>query len=58
MDEWKAVGGDWTIANGVIYNNSNERGSKLLWTDRIWKGFVRRRKCSVGCGWQLKHFRV
>jgi uncharacterized membrane protein len=36
MDEWKSVGGDWTIANGVIYNNSNERGSKLLTGSSAW----------------------
>jgi hypothetical protein len=40
MDEWKAVGGDWTIANGVIYNNSNERGSKLLTGSSAWGDYA------------------
>ena len=40
MDEWKAVGGDWTIANGVIYNNSNERGSKLLTGSSAWGDYT------------------
>jgi hypothetical protein len=40
MDDWKAVGGDWTIANGVIYNNSNERGSKLLTGSSTWGDYA------------------
>ena len=40
MDEWKAVGGDWTIANGVIYNKSNERGSKLLTGSSAWGDYA------------------
>ena len=40
MDEWRAVGGDWTIANGVIYNHSNERGSKLLTGSSAWGNYA------------------
>jgi signal transduction histidine kinase len=40
MDEWRAVGGDWTIANGVIYNHSNERGSKLLTGSPAWGDYA------------------
>jgi hypothetical protein len=40
MDEWKAVGGDWTIANGAIYNKSYERGSKLLTGSSGWGDYT------------------
>jgi signal transduction histidine kinase len=39
MDEWRAVGGNWQIANGVIYNNSYERGSKLLTGSSAWGNY-------------------
>lgn len=39
MDEWKAVGGNWQIANGVIYNNSYERGSKLMTGSSAWGNY-------------------
>ncbi len=40
MDEWRAVGGDWKIANGVIYNKSYERGSKLLTGSSTWGDYA------------------
>jgi len=40
MDEWKAVGGNWTIANGAIYNKSYERGSKLLTGSSAWGDYT------------------
>lgn len=38
MEDWKAFGGTWAMTNGVVRNNSDERGAKLLagstdWTD-------------------------
>lgn len=39
MDEWRAVGGNWKIANGVIYNNSYERGSKLMTGSSAWGNY-------------------
>ena len=40
MDEWRAVGGDWKIANGAIYNESYERGSKLLTGSSAWGDYT------------------
>jgi signal transduction histidine kinase len=40
MDEWRAVGGDWKISSGIIYNNSNERGSKLLTGSTAWGNYA------------------
>jgi signal transduction histidine kinase len=40
MDEWKAVGGNWTITNGVIYNNSYDHGSKLLTGSSAWEDYT------------------
>jgi signal transduction histidine kinase len=39
MNEWKAVGGNWQINNGVIFNNSYERGSKLLTGSSTWGNY-------------------
>jgi signal transduction histidine kinase len=38
MSEWQALGGNWTLFDGGVRNNSNERGAKLItgnlsWTD-------------------------
>lgn len=38
ISEWQALGGNWTVVNGGVRNNSNERGAKLIagnvsWTD-------------------------
>lgn len=38
--EWKAIGGKWVIANGVIYNNSYERGAKLLTGSDTWRNYT------------------
>jgi signal transduction histidine kinase len=40
MDEWKQVGGDWTIANGVVSNSSQARGSKLLTGSSAWGNYT------------------
>jgi signal transduction histidine kinase len=39
MDEWTAVGGTWEIADGVIRNNSAERGAKLLAGSSDWRNY-------------------
>ncbi len=40
MSEWKAVGGDWRISDGVVYNTSYERGSKLLTGMSSWGNYT------------------
>ena len=40
MDEWQAVGGTWEIADGVIRNNSAERGAKLLTGSSAWRNYT------------------
>ncbi len=40
MNEWKVVGGDWKISDGIIYNTSYERGSKLLTGSRSWGNYT------------------
>jgi signal transduction histidine kinase len=40
MAGWKAVGGNWEIANGAIYNHSHERGSKLLTGSSEWGNYA------------------
>jgi signal transduction histidine kinase len=40
MDEWTAVGGTWEIDDGVIRNNSSERGAKLLTGSKDWRNYT------------------
>jgi signal transduction histidine kinase len=40
MNEWKAVGGSWEIVNGVLHNNSYERGAKLLTGSSSWRDYT------------------
>jgi signal transduction histidine kinase len=40
LDEWKAIGGQWQIVDGVIHNNSPERGAKLLAGSSEWKNYT------------------
>jgi len=38
-DEWKALGGTWELANGVMRNDSDERGAKLLSGSTLWRNY-------------------
>jgi signal transduction histidine kinase len=38
-DEWKAFGGAWELADGVMRNNSDERGAKLLTGSPYWRDY-------------------
>jgi signal transduction histidine kinase len=40
MEDWKAYGGGWTITDGVVRNNSDERGAKLLAGSADWKDYT------------------
>jgi signal transduction histidine kinase len=40
MDEWTAMGGNWKIDNGIVYNSSAERGAKLLAGSSRWKNYT------------------
>jgi signal transduction histidine kinase len=40
MDEWKALGGKWEIANGVVLTKSNVRGAKLLAGSTRWADYT------------------
>ncbi len=39
-DEWEALGGTWAITHGVMQNDSDERGAKLLTGSPYWKDYV------------------
>ncbi len=38
-DEWQALGGTWELANGMMRNNSDERGAKLLVGSPRWHNY-------------------
>ncbi len=38
-DEWKAWGGTWELVNGVMRNDSDERGAKLLTGSHYWRNY-------------------
>lgn len=38
-DEWKAYGGTWELVNGVMRNDSDERGAKLLTGSSRWSDY-------------------
>ena len=38
-DEWKALGGTWELVNGVMRNDSDERGAKLLTGSPYWQNY-------------------
>ena len=40
MEEWKANGGEWQIVDGVMHNNSPERGAKLLAGSSDWRNYT------------------
>jgi signal transduction histidine kinase len=37
--EWTAFGGIWELANGVMRNDSDERGAKLVTGSAVWKDY-------------------
>lgn len=40
MDGWTPIGGSWEMSNGVIRNNSEERGAKLLTGSSNWRNYT------------------
>jgi signal transduction histidine kinase len=38
-DEWKALGGTWELVNGMMRNDSDERGAKLLMGSPYWRNY-------------------
>ena len=38
-NEWKAFGGTWELVNGVMRNDSDERGAKLLSGSPYWRNY-------------------
>lgn len=40
VTEWKSYGGSWEIGDGFIYNNSDERGAKLLTGYKGWTNYT------------------
>ena len=38
--DWTPIGGDWIITNGVVVNNSPERGAKLLTGSDYWQNLT------------------
>lgn len=39
LDNWQSFGGTWNISHGVIQNNSDERGAKILTGSPYWKNY-------------------
>lgn len=39
-DEWKAFGGTWSVYDGGMRNDSDERGAKLMTGSRYWTDYV------------------
>jgi len=39
LGEWQPVGGQWRMADGIVYNDSHERGAKLLTGSTDWKNY-------------------
>lgn len=39
QDDWQAFGGTWQYANGVMQNNSDERGAKLMSGPIYWTNY-------------------
>ena len=38
-DEWRALGGDWELVHGMMRNDSDERGAKLLTGSPYWRNY-------------------
>jgi signal transduction histidine kinase len=38
-DEWKAFGGTWELVNGMMHNDSDERGAKLVTGSSYWRNY-------------------
>ncbi|HVZ83991.1 MAG TPA: histidine kinase [Terracidiphilus sp.] len=38
-DEWKALGGTWELSDGMMRNDSDERGAKLLMGSPYWRNY-------------------
>ena len=38
-DEWKAFGGTWELLNGMMRNNSDDRGAKLITGSAYWRNY-------------------
>lgn len=39
FDEWQQFGGTWSLTDGSVRNNSDERGAKLLIGSPYWKNY-------------------
>jgi len=39
-NDWQPVGGKWAMVNGIAYNNSYERGAKLLTGSGYWRNYT------------------
>lgn len=39
-DEWRALGGTWELVNGMMRNDSDERGAKLLTGSSHWRNYL------------------
>jgi signal transduction histidine kinase len=38
-DEWEAFGGTWEVVDGMMRNDSDERGAKLMTGSRYWRNY-------------------
>ena len=38
-DEWKALGGTWELVDGMMRNDSDERGAKLMTGSPYWRNY-------------------
>jgi signal transduction histidine kinase len=40
LSTWTAIGGSWQTRDGILYNNSYERGAKLLTGSTAWRNYT------------------
>jgi signal transduction histidine kinase len=42
LNGWQSIGGNWKVADGVVYNDSWERGAKLITGSSTWRDYTLR----------------
>lgn len=40
IDTWQSFGGTWDVQRGIIHNNSDERGAKLMSGSTSWQDYI------------------
>lgn len=40
LRDWQPIGGKWNMADGIVYNDSDERGAKLVTGSTNWENYT------------------